>query len=61
MSVLHDILHRKGVEEFGNDYQFTYEKYNSLYTTWEKSGYKALLTVHDNYLYTTAKLIYYRK
>ncbi|MFJ5790908.1 SH3 domain-containing protein [Lysinibacillus sp. NPDC097162] len=61
MSTIHDLLHRQGVAEFGNDYQFSYEKYSALYTGWEKSGYAVLIAVDDKNLYTTAKLIYYRK
>ncbi|MFJ7841974.1 SH3 domain-containing protein [Lysinibacillus sphaericus] len=61
MSALHDILHRQGVAEFGNDYQFTYDKYSSLFTGWEKGDYSILISVNDDNLYTTAKLTYYRK
>lgn len=61
MSILHDLLHRQGIVEFGKDYQFTYTKYSSLHTSWEKSGYTALITVNDDNLYTSARLTYYRK
>lgn len=61
MSALHDILHRQGIAEFGNDYQFTYDKYSSLFTGWEKGDYSILISVNDDNLYTTAKLIYYGK
>ncbi|QDQ00279.1 SH3 domain-containing protein [Lysinibacillus fusiformis] len=61
MSTLHDRLHRQGIAEFGTDYQFTYTKYSSLHTNWEKNSYTALITVNDDNLYTSARLTYYRK
>jgi len=61
MTTIHTRLHVGGTAEFGDDYEFSYEKYRNLFTSWERNSYMALIAVHNDYLYTSAKLTYYRK
>lgn len=60
MTYFHDYLERQASKELGEGYFIT-DGYTNLYTSWDHSSRKILLVVDDDDLYTSAKLIFYKK